>query len=34
MAEGAIVESAVPSEFFENPKTDRAKDFLGKILKH
>ena len=34
MADGAIVESAAPTEFFNNPKSDRAKDFLGKILKH
>ena len=34
MADGAIVEEAVPEEFFTNPRTDRAKDFLGKILKH
>jgi glutamate transport system ATP-binding protein len=34
MDSGAIVESAEPAEFFGNPKTDRAKDFLGKILKH
>jgi glutamate transport system ATP-binding protein len=34
MADGAIVEDAPPSEFFSNPKTDRAKDFLGKILNH
>jgi glutamate transport system ATP-binding protein len=34
MAEGAIVEDAEPTEFFNNPKTDRAKDFLGKILNH
>lgn len=34
MAEGAIVESAEPQQFFTNPQTDRAKDFLGKILKH
>ncbi len=34
MAEGAIVEDAAPEEFFTNPKTDRAKDFLGKILNH
>jgi glutamate transport system ATP-binding protein len=34
MADGAIVEAAEPAEFFGNPKTDRAKDFLGKILKH
>src|SRR5258706_169015 len=31
---GAIVESAEPAEFFGSPKTDRAKDFLSKILKH
>jgi glutamate transport system ATP-binding protein len=31
---GAIVETAEPAEFFGNPKTDRAKDFLGKILHH
>ena len=34
MADGAIVESAEPVQFFENPQTDRAKDFLGKILHH
>ena len=34
MADGAIVEEAKPEEFFTNPRTDRAKDFLGKILKH
>ncbi len=34
MADGAIVEEATPEEFFTNPKSDRAKDFLGKILKH
>ena len=34
MADGAIVETAEPSEFFQNPQTDRAKDFLGKILEH
>ena len=31
---GAIVETAKPAEFFSNPQTDRAKDFLGKILHH
>ena len=31
---GAIVESAAPAEFFGNPQTDRAKDFLSKILHH
>jgi glutamate transport system ATP-binding protein len=34
MSDGAVVEAAEPKEFFENPKSDRAKDFLGKILKH
>jgi glutamate transport system ATP-binding protein len=34
MADGAIVEDATPADFFENPKSDRAKDFLGKILNH
>ncbi|HUL98153.1 MAG TPA: amino acid ABC transporter ATP-binding protein [Mycobacterium sp.] len=31
---GAIVESAEPATFFESPQSARAKDFLGKILKH
>jgi glutamate transport system ATP-binding protein len=34
MADGAIVEENTPEEFFTNPQSDRAKDFLGKILKH
>ncbi|MGE5694163.1 MAG: amino acid ABC transporter ATP-binding protein [Candidatus Sericytochromatia bacterium] len=34
MADGAIVESAEPAQFFGSPKSDRAKDFLGKILEH
>ncbi len=34
MSDGRIVEEATPEEFFTNPKSDRAKDFLGKILKH
>jgi ABC-type polar amino acid transport system ATPase subunit len=34
MAEGRIVEMAPPREFFSNPKTDRAQDFLGKVLDH
>ncbi|MCZ2821159.1 amino acid ABC transporter ATP-binding protein [Modestobacter sp. VKM Ac-2977] len=31
---GRIVESATPEEFFTNPSSDRAKDFLSKILNH
>ena len=34
MADGQIVEEATPEEFFTNPKSDRAKDFLAKILTH
>ncbi|WIV45706.1 MULTISPECIES: amino acid ABC transporter ATP-binding protein [Glutamicibacter] len=32
MADGQIVEQAAPEEFFTNPKSDRAKDFLGKLI--
>ncbi|WKD59240.1 Glutamine transport ATP-binding protein GlnQ [Corynebacterium caspium DSM 44850] len=32
MADGQIVEDTDPESFFTNPQTDRAKDFLGKIL--
>jgi glutamate transport system ATP-binding protein len=34
MADGQIVEDATPEEFFTNPKSDRAKDFLSKLLTH
>jgi glutamate transport system ATP-binding protein len=34
MADGAIVEAAEPAVFFESPRSERAKDFLGKILEH
>jgi glutamate transport system ATP-binding protein len=34
MSEGRVVEENKPEEFFTNPQTDRAQDFLGKILKH
>ncbi|MCU1680739.1 MAG: glutamate transporter ATP-binding protein [Amycolatopsis sp.] len=34
MSDGEIVEDATPDEFFTKPKSDRAKDFLGKILTH
>ncbi|MBX9363012.1 amino acid ABC transporter ATP-binding protein [Streptomyces sp. WAC04114] len=34
MSDGAIVEDSTPDEFFTNPSSDRAKDFLSKILKH
>ena len=34
MADGAIVEDAAPETFFTNPQSDRAKDFLAKIVNH
>ncbi|MBF4553465.1 amino acid ABC transporter ATP-binding protein [Corynebacterium suicordis] len=34
MAEGSIVEDTTPEAFFANPESDRAKDFLAKILDH
>jgi glutamate transport system ATP-binding protein len=34
MSEGQLVEEAPPAEFFGNPRSDRAKDFLSKILTH
>jgi glutamate transport system ATP-binding protein len=34
MADGQIVEQAAPGEFFTNPKSDRAKDFLSKLITH
>jgi glutamate transport system ATP-binding protein len=34
MAEGQIVEIAPPHQFFSNPETGRAKEFLSKILVH
>ena len=34
MADGAIVEDTSPQQFFADPRSERAKDFLGKILHH
>ncbi|WP_330286769.1 amino acid ABC transporter ATP-binding protein [Streptomyces sp. NBC_00576] len=34
MADGRIVEDRSPEQFFTDPRSDRAKDFLSKILKH
>ena len=30
--EGVIAEEGTPEEIFKNPKCDRLKDFLGKVL--
>ncbi len=34
MDEGKIIEEAHPTEFFSQPKHNRTKDFLAKILQH
>ncbi|MEV7106002.1 amino acid ABC transporter ATP-binding protein [Streptomyces atroolivaceus] len=34
MSDGRIVEDRTPEDFFTAPESDRAKDFLSKILKH
>ncbi|MGH3489250.1 MAG: amino acid ABC transporter ATP-binding protein, partial [Actinopolymorphaceae bacterium] len=34
MADGQIVEERTPEEFFTSPRSDRARDFLSKILQH
>jgi glutamate transport system ATP-binding protein len=34
MADGQLVEEAPPAQFFANPRSDRAKDFLSKVLTH
>jgi glutamate transport system ATP-binding protein len=34
MADGQLVEEAAPAEFFAQPRSDRARDFLSKILTH
>ena len=34
MSDGRIVEEATPEEFFTHPKSDRARDFLSKLITH
>ncbi|WP_371502970.1 amino acid ABC transporter ATP-binding protein [Kitasatospora sp. NBC_00374] len=34
MSDGRIVEETTPDQFFSNPRSERAKDFLSKILHH
>ncbi|HZK04837.1 MAG TPA: amino acid ABC transporter ATP-binding protein [Actinomycetaceae bacterium] len=34
MSDGQIVEESTPQEFFTNPQSNRAKDFLSKLLTH
>ena len=34
MADGEIIEETTPERFFTDPQTDRAKDFLSKLITH
>lgn len=34
MDEGCILEDAKPQDLFDNPKTERAREFLDKVLNH
>jgi glutamate transport system ATP-binding protein len=34
MADGEIVEEATPDTFFTQPESERAKEFLSKVLTH
>jgi polar amino acid transport system ATP-binding protein len=34
MDKGQVVEVGSPREIFDMPKTDRAREFVGKILRH
>ncbi|GAA2488464.1 amino acid ABC transporter ATP-binding protein [Streptomyces gobitricini] len=34
MADGRVIEDRAPEEFFTSPRSERAGDFLSKILKH
>jgi glutamate transport system ATP-binding protein len=34
MDHGQIVEEATPAEFFDNPRSERARSFLASVLSH
>jgi polar amino acid transport system ATP-binding protein len=34
MSEGRIIEVGPPAQIFDNPQTDRCREFVGKILRH
>ena len=34
MADGQLIEEAPPAEFFAKPRTERARDFLARVLTH
>jgi general L-amino acid transport system ATP-binding protein len=34
MDQGQVIEQATPAEFFNNPQTERAQQFLSQIIGH
>ena len=34
MDKGQVVEEGPPKQIFDAPRTDRAREFVGKILRH
>ena len=34
MDEGRVIEEGAPAQIFDDPQTDRCRDFVGKILRH
>jgi polar amino acid transport system ATP-binding protein len=34
MDEGRVIEEGSPQDIFDNPRTDRGREFVGKILRH
>ena len=34
MDKGIVVEEGPPKQIFDSPRTDRAREFVGKILRH
>lgn len=34
MADGAVIETGPPAQVFDAPRTQRCRDFVGKILRH
>ncbi|HEY2891372.1 MAG TPA: ATP-binding cassette domain-containing protein, partial [Dongiaceae bacterium] len=34
MDKGVVVEEGPPKQIFDSPRTDRAREFVGKILRH
>ena len=34
MDKGVVVEAGAPTQIFDAPRTERAREFVGKILRH